>query len=220
MDLDELKAKWAEYDRKLETSIRLNRQLLRETYTRRAKYALWRLATTLAAGSVLLLTVIVSLGAFIYQNSGMPQFVWPAIILDVFAIAALACLNRQIALALRIDYSEPVSTIQKRLEGLRKLRIRYSQAICLTMALTWVPIFIVLMKAFLGVDVWRTFDRTWIVVNLLFGIAMIPAGLWFARKYGPRMGQKFLNDIAGYNLNAASGFLAELARFEDERSEN
>ena len=51
MELDELKVKWAEYDRKLDESIRLNRQLLRESYTRRAKFALWRLAAMLAAGS-------------------------------------------------------------------------------------------------------------------------------------------------------------------------
>jgi hypothetical protein len=33
MELDELKEKWAEHDKKLDQSIRLNRQLMRETYT-------------------------------------------------------------------------------------------------------------------------------------------------------------------------------------------
>ena len=37
MDLDILKEKWVEYDRRLDVSIRLNRQLLREVYTRRAR---------------------------------------------------------------------------------------------------------------------------------------------------------------------------------------
>jgi hypothetical protein len=52
MELDELKEKWAEHDRKLDQSIRLNQQLMRETYTRRAKFALWRLAAMLALGSI------------------------------------------------------------------------------------------------------------------------------------------------------------------------
>lgn len=153
MELDELRQKWLEHDRKLEISIRLNRQLLRDTYTRRARFALWRLGTMLAAGSVILLAIVVSLGRFIHENRGMPQFVWPAVTLDVFAIATLACLILQIALALHVDYDQPVAVIQKQLERLRKIRIRYIQGVCLGMTLTWAPIFMVVMKAALGVDV-------------------------------------------------------------------
>ena len=86
MELDELKEKWAEHDRKLDESIRLNRRLLRDSYTRRARFALWRLAAMLAAGSILTLVVIVSLGRFIAQNWSMPKFAWPAIVLDLAAI--------------------------------------------------------------------------------------------------------------------------------------
>jgi len=216
MELDELRQKWLEHDRKLDLSIRLNRQLLRDTYTRRARFALWRLGAMLAAGSVILLAIVVSLGAFIHQNWGMPEFVWPAVVLDVFAIATLACLGLQIALALNVDYNQPVAVIQKQLERLRKIRIRYIQGICLGMTLTWAPIFMVVMKAALGVDVWREFDRTWLVTNVLIGLAVIPVGIWYARRFGGRVSQKFLNDLAGYNLNAASRFLADLARFEEE----
>jgi len=40
MELDELKEKWAERDRKLDASLCLNRRLLRDSYPRRAKFAL------------------------------------------------------------------------------------------------------------------------------------------------------------------------------------
>src|SRR5437868_279285 len=131
MELDELREKWLEHDRKLEISIRLNRQLLRDAYTRKARFALWRLGAMLAAGSAILVAIIVSLGAFIHRNWGMPQFVWPAVTLDVFAIATLACLSLQIALAPNVDYNQPVAVIQRQLEKLRKVRIRYIQGICL-----------------------------------------------------------------------------------------
>jgi hypothetical protein len=221
MELDELKEKWAEHDRKLDRSIRLNQQLMRETYTRRAKSALWRLAAMLAIGSITMLVIIVSLGVFIAQNRSMPKFTIPAILLDVAAIAALAALNAQIGLALKIDYNQPIAAIQRRLETLRRFRIRYSQAICLTMALTWAPIFIVAMKGFFGADVYRLFGTTWIVTNVAFGLAVLALGIWLSKKYGPRMttspfGQQFLKDIAGYNLNAASRFLATLAEFEQD----
>jgi hypothetical protein len=222
MDLDVLREKWVEHDKRLEASIRLNRQLLRETYTRRAQSALRRMAAILALGSISLLAVIVSLGVFLHKYGSMPRFLWPAVALDVFAVAALAALNAQIGLALKSDYNQPVATIQKRLETLRMFRIRYSQAIFLTMALTWAPIFIVVMKAFFGVDAYRAFGTAWIVVNVLFGLAFLLVGIWLSKKYGPRVnstpfGQQLMKDIAGYNLNAATGFLKTLSEFEEEK---
>jgi len=216
MELDEMQAKWAEHDRKLDESIRLNRQLLRETYTRRARFALWRLATLLALGALTMLVVIISLGRFTAVNWPAPRFVIPAILLDIAAIAALAALTAQIALALGIDYSQPVAVIQKRLETLRRLRIRYTQAICLTMTLTWAPIFIVLMKGFLGLDVYLLFGIQWLVINVAIGLVVLALGIRVLKKYGPRMSQTFLKELAGSNLNAASGFLATLAEFEQE----
>jgi hypothetical protein len=40
------------------------------------------------------------------------------------------------------------------------------------------------------------------ITNVAFGPVVLAAGIW----------------VAGYNLNAASEFLATLAKFEDERS--
>jgi hypothetical protein len=48
MELDELKERWTEHDRKLDLSIRLNQRLMRDSYTRRAKFAVGRLAAMLA----------------------------------------------------------------------------------------------------------------------------------------------------------------------------
>jgi|SRR5580704_1849660 hypothetical protein len=212
MELDELKERWAEHDRKLDESIRLNRRLLRDMYTRRARFALWRLAAMLAAGALCMLAIIVSLGRFIAQNWSMPRIAWPAIVLDVLAIATLAALNAQIGLALNINYNQPIAVIQKRLETLRKFRIRYIQAIFLMATLTWVPIFIVLT---------RLFDTAWVVANVVFGLLVLAIGVWVARRYGDRMsnsafGRRFLRELAGYNLNAASDFMATLAEFEKD----
>jgi hypothetical protein len=207
MELDELKEKWTEHDRKLDQSIRLNRQLMRDAYTRRAKFALWRLAALLALGSIGLLAVIVSLGAFAAKNWAMPRFTILAILLDLAAIAALAALNAQIGMALNIDYTQPIAAIQKRLETLRLFRIRYLQAILVSAALLWMPLFIVAMKGFLGADVYRLFPTAWILANVAFGLAVLVLGIWLSKKYRPS---------AGYNLNAATGFLATLAEFEDE----
>jgi hypothetical protein len=218
MELDELKQKWTEHDHKLDQSIRLNRQLLREVYTRRARFALWRLAAMLALGSIFMLMVIVALGYFISQAWSSPRFVLPAVALDLMAISLLALLIGQFALSLTIDYNQPVGAIQKRLETLRKVRVRYIQGIFLAALLAWMPLFILVMKVFLGVDVYRSFPTSWIVTNLAIGLAFAAAVIWVFKKYEPRISQRFLRDLAGYNLNAASRFLAALAEFENDPS--
>jgi len=216
MELDELRERWAEHDRKLDLSIRLNQQLMRETYTRRAKWALRRLAAMQALGSIFMLVVIVFLGAFTAKNWAMPRFTIPAILLDIAAIATLAALNAQIGMALSIDYTQPIAAIQKRLETLRKFRIRYTQAICVASFLLWAPTFIVFMKTFLGADVYRLAGTSWIVINVAIGLAVLALGIWLTKIFGSRMNQQFLRDLAGYNLNAASRFLATLAEFEED----
>jgi hypothetical protein len=212
MELDELKEKWAEHDRKLDQSLRLNRQLLREMYTRRTKFALWRLAAMLAAGSLFMLVVIVSLGRFIALNWSTPRISLPAIVLDLAAIAALTALIAQIGLATTIDYNQPVAEIQKRLETLRKFRVRYIQAIILTTWLAWAPIFIVVMRGVFGLGM------RWILINVAFGLAVPALVIWVFQKFAPRMSRQFLRELAGYNLKAASGFLTTLAEFEKDYS--
>ena len=219
MELDELKEKWKEHDRKLDLSLRLNRRLLRDSYTARARFALWRLAGMLALGSIAILAVIVGLGRFIAVNWSAPRFVVPAMLLDMMAIAGLATFIAQMGLALTMDYSQPIAQIQKRLETVRKLRIRYVQGIFLTSTLTWAPIFIIVMKAALGVDVYQAFDTTWLVANVAIGLEILAIGLWLARKFGSRLastafGRQFLRDLAGYNLNAASRFISSIEEFE------
>ena len=219
MELDELKEKWEEHDRKLDLSLRLNRRLLRDSYGARARFALWRLAGMLALGSIAIMAVIVGLGHFIAVNWSAPRFVAPAMVLDIMAIAELATFIAQMGLVLTMDYSQPIALIQKRLETIRKLRIRHIQAIFLTSTLTWVPMFIVVMKAALGVDVYRAFDTTWLAANVAVGLAILAIGFWLARKFGSRLasttfGRQFLRDLAGYNLKAASRFIASIEDFE------
>ena len=70
-------------------------------------------------------------------------------------------------------------------------------------------------------DAYRLFGIPYLVANLLLGLAIIPLGIWLSKKFSDRMGrspffQRLMKDLAGYNLNAATGFLARLSEFEDE----
>lgn len=222
MELDELKSKWAEQDQKLDTILRMNRQLLSVSHLHRAHSALRRLAIGRALEAILTFIPIVALGDFIYTYRTVPRFVLPAIALDLFAIAIFSSLIRQMIGAVQIDNSKPITVLQKQIEALRILHIRHLQGIFLGSPLIWIPLLIVSLKGFLGLDTYRLFDGVWLVANLLFGLAFIPLSIWLSQRFGDRLGrypliQRLRNDLMGQNSNAAVGFLATVSEFENER---
>jgi hypothetical protein len=221
LDLDEMKKQWAEHDRKLDQSIRLNRQLLRTTNLNGARSAMQRMAAFLGVEAAVQLAVVVALGSFLYEHIALLRFALPAAALEVFAIAILIAMIGQIAVGLQIDYDKPIAVIQKQLEDLRVLRIRYIQGIFLAATLAWTPLLIVVLEGFWGLDAYRLFGTAYMVSNLLVGLAIIPLALWLSRRFSDRMGrspfiQRLMQDLAGYNLNAATRFLTTLSQFEDE----
>jgi hypothetical protein len=221
MDLDSLKEKWAEYDRKLDDVIRLNHRILTATTMNRARSSLQRVAMLLAVESVIWFVIIVALGSFMSGHMSLPRFALPAALLDVYAIANLIFLIRQIAAALGIDYGLPVSVIQSRLEALRMLRIRYIRVSVLAGMLVWTPFAIVVLKVLFDIDAYRSPGVPWLAANLVFSVAVVALAMFLAKKYGHRMTgsptlQRFLKDLAGYNLSDAAGFLTTLAEFDVE----
>ncbi len=220
MDLDELKTKWTEYDRKLDASLELNRQLLGEARLNRAKTALQRLTLGLGLEAVLTFVAIAALGDFLYTNRSLPRFAFPAAALDLCAIVIFIALIRQITLAMQIDYGKPIAVIQKQIVELQRLRIRSLQGIFLGATLAWIPLLIVAFKGLFGLDTYRLFGAAWLSANVLLGLAIIPLAIWMSKRFGDRLGrfplmQRLRNDLMGPNLNAAVGFLAILSEFED-----
>ena len=225
VEMDDLRKTWSEYDHKLDTNIRLSRQLLMANNLNRVRSPMRRLAFFLGLESVIQFAVVVALGSFIYEHIAMVRFALPAAALDVFAIAILIAMIRQIAGALQIDYDKPIAIIQKQLEDLRVLRIRYIQGIFLVATLAWTPLLIVALKGFWGLDAYRLFGGAYLMANLLVGLAIIPLAIWLSKKFGDRMGrspviQQLMKDLAGYNLKAAAGFLGTLSEFEEEKGNN
>lgn len=217
-DLDVLKEKWMEYDQKLDVNIRLTRQLLDAAGMNRARSAMRRLMAFVALDAAATLMVIMALGSFIGDNIAAARFVVPAIMLDAAAILTFGVLIRQLMLARLIDYSAPVTLIQKRLETLRILRIRRTLWTLFASPLLWPPLLIVSLKAFLGVDAYAALGMSYLLANLLLGVGVLGLAVWVSRKFGERMGrspaiQRMMRELAGYNLNAASRFLAEIGEF-------
>lgn len=221
MALQELKDGWADYDRKLGASLRLNASLLRESGLSRTRSVLARLLYRVAAGLLLDLALVAVLGLFAAEHVDQLRFLIPALVLDLGAIVLVSRGARE-ALALKsLDYGAPVIAIQSQLEQIRIHRIRTTKWILLCVPLAWTPLLIVAMKGILGLDAYAILPGNWLAANLALGVAAVPLLLWISRRFTTRFAgsallQRWLDDIAGRNLAAATGYLDQLARFERE----
>jgi hypothetical protein len=218
MNLEELQTKWAAYDQKLDASLRLNTQVLAALELNKTRSALQRLKIILALDLAMNFVLIMLFGAFIADHISEMQFVIPAVVLDLGVIVLIASGVRQLLLAGSVDYSEPVTAIQKTLVRLRLHRTRRTLLTLLVATLFWTPLLIVGCKALLGLDAYAVLGSRYLLWNLLVGCAMIPLLLWLSRKYAARMErsprlQALMNDLAGRNVAAAIKSLDNLREF-------
>ncbi|HEX5228109.1 MAG TPA: hypothetical protein VFW44_10380, partial [Bryobacteraceae bacterium] len=67
------------------------------------------------------------------------------------------------------------------------------------------------------------FDTIWIWENVAIGLGVLAIGFWLAKYLGSRFAnttlvRRFVRDLGGYNLNAATRFLDTLEEFEGDYS--
>lgn len=221
MEIEDLKRSWEDQGRKLDASLRLNTNLLRESALNKASTATARLSWLLMAEILLDLVLCIWLGSFNADHITEPRFLVPGIVLHLYAIGFVILGVHQWLALKRIDYGAPVVAIQKRLGELRVQRVRATKLILLSVLLLWTPLLIVTLKSLFGVDAYALFSSAWLAANVALGVAVIPLAVWISKRYADRMErsplvQRLMRDLAGYNLNAATGFVSSLARFEEE----
>lgn len=224
MQLDDFKSQWNAYSQKLDQTWQLNVALLRETRWRQTRSALQKLALAAWVELFIGLALAMALGGFIAAHFMQWAFLLPALVLHVFVIAQIVFNGYQLTALREVDFGAPILLSQKKLADLRRWRIRVTMGTFVLAPLLWVPMLIVMLKGLLGVNAYAVLDTGWLMVNVLFGAAVIPLTLWVATRYrarwqnSPRV-QQFLDDVAGRSLKEANAFLHELSEFERETDE-
>ncbi|MDP9018709.1 MAG: hypothetical protein M3N19_10355 [Candidatus Eremiobacteraeota bacterium] len=221
MDLDELKTKWTEHDGKLDQLIQINRSSMNAIAIKPARTAVAWLQVSLVIEIVFACASVVLLGSFIADNIRDLRFAVPAALLDIGALTVLGVVVRQLVVTAQIDYAEPITAIQKKLEAVRVLRIRHTQGIFLTAVLAWSFLYVVLFRALFGLDAYAIFGVAYFWANVGFGLTVAAVAIWVAKTFGDRLGQtrllKFLvQSLNGRSINLAAAALAKIAEFETE----
>ncbi len=129
MELDELKASWQSLDRRVDELTAINRRLLTETITRKAR---WRLAPVLV-GAVLNMIIgawfALVWGKFWSAHLATPAVAVAGIALHLASVGLIVIGAVRLVLVLRIDYTRPVLTIQRSLATLQEFEARSFHAV-------------------------------------------------------------------------------------------
>jgi hypothetical protein len=199
-DLDEMKQQWAQYDRKLDEAVRLNRELLRLTVLGKARTELQVMVAVRAVEAMVGFLIVGALGHYVYKHFGTLRLALCGVAVDLYAIGMLAATIGAIAAATSIDYAGPVATIQRQLERLHILRIRTIQFGVFAGTVVWAPLAVII-----GFD---PPNPAWFWANIAFGLLFSVTGFWIARRF---QGSAISRALAGTNIAEARRFLGSLS---------
>jgi len=216
-DLDALRADWQAQDARLDATLRLDTARVRERLTRRVASRLRRLWWGATLGLLTLVPLLLALGAFIGEHRAEPRFLAPAVLLLLGSIASGVTLARQLVIQTALSPDAPVVSLQSRLATLRRERLHAAVVALAVGPLLWVPALIVLLRGWLGVDLYAVASGAWIVANLAFGLLVIAGAALVARHYrraGTTPPNALLALLAGHTMGEAERFLDELAALD------
>lgn len=216
MELDDLKARWQDLDRKLDATLHLNTRLVRNSMLGRTESALRNLTWITSASIAMTFLVLLAIGSFLADHILEVRFAAPALVLHISAIAMFAASIHELVTLRSVDYSAPVVSLQKKIETVRVSRIATTKWVFWLAPLLWLPMLIVFLKAILGIDLYAIASPAWLISNFVFGVLFLVAMIWIARHVpvqSPFM-QRLLDDIAGRNVTRARAALEDVAAFE------
>jgi len=215
MELDELKASWQGLDRRVDELTAINRRLLTETISRKAR---WRLAPVLI-GAVLNMIIgawfALVWGKFWSAHLGTPAVAVAGIALHLASIGLIVIGVVRLVLVLRIDYTRPVLTIQRSLATLQEFEARSFHAVWFA---CWVLIpaaLVAIVMGFAGVDLWERASGYLLanfVVCLAGGLAPPLLHYWARRRRG-KLASWMDAFLLSHSIARAKAAIAELDEF-------
>jgi hypothetical protein len=113
MNLDNVKNVWQQQNSGTEAAIKINQEMLNILKVNEQMKALKNMQWARIIESVLFFIIIVSLWQYIVQDFTMSAPKISAFVLNIFAIIGLAGSIGQIVLISKVDYSKPVSELQR-----------------------------------------------------------------------------------------------------------
>ena len=218
MDLEELRVAWQRLDARLREQEAFGLTAMRELRLTQARHGLrplfWGQVAQVSIG-----VPVMMLGANHWiENLHVPHQLASGLIVHAYGLAMVVLGGIALGMIARIDYSAPVTTIQRQLARLRWLYVRSSMVLGLSWWLLWLPFMMVLL-GLVATELFAS-EPWWLVGNVVVGVLGLLATWAFHRwSHHPSraaLAQKLDDGAAGSSLTKTRALLDELARFERE----
>jgi hypothetical protein len=218
MELDELKASWHGLDRRVNELAVINRRLVTETQTRKAR---WRLLPVLIGALVNIgvggwLTGVFA--RFWIAHTETASAVLAGIALQAASIGVIVAGVMQLLIVTRINYARPVVTIQRYLAWLRAWELRAFHWAWLTAWLLLPAVIVACAMSFAQVDLWS--EAPWVVlVGGAVGLSGALLSAFFhrwAHRPGGKLGAWLDRLLVNGSVESARSAIEEIDRFARE----
>lgn len=215
LELDDLRRSWQALERKLDAQQALNLELATESRVDKAKARLRPVLVGQAVQAAVGIACTVFFARFWLAHLDAPAALVSGLLMHAWAVALVVSAVTELLLVVRINYAQPVLTIQKYLGVLQYWRTRMAPLLGLAFWVLWLPLVEVLLKHFTGADIAGWFLWT----NVAVGVAGLAGTVWGFRRLR-RRGYRFADaidaDNAGCGVRSAQALLADIRRFEAE----
>ncbi|MGA9452720.1 MAG: hypothetical protein WBW41_15405 [Verrucomicrobiia bacterium] len=220
MNLDEMKQTWTEHTVKLDRLLKLNLQALQTAQMDKSQSALNRYKMHRVVELIPGVVFAGFLGAYVVHRWAVPTLAIPALILDAFIIAAIAGCVRHLILLRQINFAEPVTVIQAKLEAVKLHMLDTSRLMILSLPFYFAYIVLGFDLLF-GVNILAQGDRAFIYANAALSVALFLPAIWVFRNLNFRNASHpviriFINGAGGKPLLAAADFLNRIDQFKAE----
>ena len=220
MNLDEMKQTWTEHTVKLDRLLKLNLQALQSAQLDKSQSALNRYKAHRVIELIPGVVFAGSLGTYVVHRLAVPTLAIPALILGAFIIAAIAGCVRHLILLRQINFAEPVTVIQAKLEAVKLHMLDTSRLMILSLPFYFAYIVLGFDLLF-GVNILAQGDRAFLYANAAVSVAFLLPAIWVFRNLNFRNAghpviRAFINGAGGKQLLAAADFLSRIEQFKAE----
>lgn len=219
MELNELKQKWQSMEQELQAQKKITAELLAERRSSGLEASLRPLFRSQVLQIVVGVVLASLAGQFWVAHMEQTPFLVAGLIVHVYAIALIINGVRVIVRFKEIDFSAPVTALQRRVARLEHTYVRSNWILGLPWWVLWIPVALMALE-FFGIDISRVPAEYWMPGSIAFGVVgmllTVIAFHWARRSTQPGVRERVERMASGASIDNAKRLLADVERFEQE----
>ena len=211
---------WENQNSNLGNTLKLNIENLKTVKFKNVRSKVRSLMIRRLVETIIFMLLVFLLVKFAVANS-QPQFIASGVVLTIFALTGATGSIWQLATIFRLDYSEPITGFQMKLEKLRSYSLRTLQLLLLSIPF-YMAYIIIGFKVIADFDILGNSTTGWLISNAVLTILAFPLSLYLCKKLNLNSGNNWIKSIiadnGGKEIDAALRFIEEMNMFKNEES--